>query len=57
MGKNWKTTVLGILALLFTGFKIYSTGTVEPEDVAIITTGGGLIVAKDNNVTGGKVDQ
>jgi len=55
--KNWQTTVLGILTLLLTAFKIYSTGAVDPQDAAAITAGGGLIVAKDHNVTGGTKEQ
>jgi len=55
--KNWKTTILGILSLLFTMSKIYATGVVEAQDVAVITAGGGLITAKDSNVTGGTKEQ
>ena len=55
--KNWKTTVLGIMTLLLTGFKIYTNGGLQSEDMPSIAAGIGLITAKDSNVTGGTVNQ
>jgi len=57
MKRNWKTTVFGILTLALTGWKIYTTGSMDAQDIAAITTGGGLIAAKDSNVTGGDIRQ
>ena len=55
--KNWKTTTAGILAILMSALNIYTKKTVGPEEMAGITAGIGLIVAKDSNVTGGTVQQ
>lgn len=52
--KNWKTTVAGILSLAMAALKIINdpTSAGEPEVLACITTGVGLVLAKDYNVTG-----
>lgn len=62
--KNWKTTATGVASIagavfgLIVGFK---HGTLTEEKVMIystmLTTGIGLIFAKDKNVTGGTVKQ
>ena len=61
--KNWKTTVTGILTILggiAGGGKLILAGQVT-EGVSVLitalTAGIGLIVAKDNNVTGGTIKQ
>lgn len=58
-GTNWKTSAggiatagLGILSLF--GVKIAGSAPVDPQTaIAMIAAGGGLLFAKDQNVTGG----
>lgn len=47
---NWKTTAIGIGALVYAGFQYWATGTF---DITAIMVGFGLTAAKDGNVTGG----
>lgn len=54
---NWKTTAAGVLALLTVAYKFWQTKTVSPEDIFGILVAFGLVAAKDNNVTGGDVQQ
>lgn len=56
--KNWKTTLCGALAAVFTALT-----TVLPDYKELLLAGAGLasalglFFAKDNNVTGGTVNQ
>ena len=58
MGKNKKTTILGIL-----GVVINVIGHIWPkykgitDTVSSVVFGSGLVVAKDWNVTGGRIKQ
>lgn len=63
--KNWKTTTGGI-GMLLTGLGYFVavisgqvTFTIEAATVALASVSGGfgLLFAKDNNVTGGTVQQ
>lgn len=58
--KSWKTTLAGVLAIaLLAAHQFYPT-VFTTELVAAITTvlvSAGLMVAKDNNVTGGTTQQ
>lgn len=61
--KNWKTTVSGVLTILggiAAGGKLIVAGQMT-EGIGVIitavTAGIGLLHAKDNNVTGGTVQQ
>src|SRR5215204_5795871 len=48
--KNWMTTAAGVATLLATVAKILSAGgAVDTEDIATITSGIGLLAAKDFN--------
>ena len=49
MFKNWKTTLMG-LGSLFSGVLLVVKGNVQ-EGLAAITTGVGLILAKDAEIT------
>ncbi len=55
--KNWQTSTFGALTLLTTAFKIYVNRGIEPQDMATIAAGIGLILAKDSQVTGGAIRQ
>ena len=37
--KSWKTTIIGIIALLGLGYKAYTSGGFEVSDFLILTTG------------------
>lgn len=61
MGRNWKTTLAGILSLVITvanaAQAILGGGHVDPAQALTgLTAGLGLILAKDHNVTGGTLD-
>ena len=62
MGKSYKTTILGVIAILtavFNGVTALINGT--PVDwtmiISSISAGIGLIAAKDSQVTGGSITQ
>jgi xanthine/uracil/vitamin C permease (AzgA family) len=62
MGKSWKTSASGIIAIIVAVCGIATAiiaGT--PVDwttsIAAITAGVGLLMAKDSNVTGGTIKQ
>jgi hypothetical protein len=55
--KNWKTTGLGAVTLLYVIVKAIINGGLDATDLPLLTTGMGLIAAKDSNVTGGSVAQ
>lgn len=50
--KDLKTTGAGIVSILAGAINIYLKKSVGPEDVAALTTGVGLIFAKDAGVSG-----
>ena len=52
--KNWKTTVAGVLSLAMAVFKFINDpkSAGEPDTIAAITAGVGLVLAKDWDVTG-----
>ena len=45
--KSWKTTTIGIIALLGLGYKAYTSGGFEVSDFLILAAGVGFIGAKD----------
>ena len=61
--KNWKTTLAGLAALGSVLVKLLNqlaSGegiNITAEDISIIAVGGGLLGAKDHNVTGGTKTQ
>lgn len=54
IGNNWQTTLFGVATLIGTLAKVVKTKTLDANDMAAISAGVGLIVAKDSNVTGAK---
>ena len=48
--KNWKTTLIGVATIVI-GL-LTSKGQLDAQTGTAITAGIGLILAKDNNVTG-----
>ena len=59
---NWKTTIGGVLPILYAVYKILSaivegTPIDLTEVIAMLGVGGGLVMAKDHNVTGGTKPQ
>lgn len=57
--KNWKTILSGVLTLGLTGLSIAHnpTSILDPQTIAAITAGVGLLFAKQHNVTGGTIPQ
>ena len=55
--KNWKTTLSGIALIIGAIAMFVNDPTKLNEAIVGGTAGIGLIVAKDNNVTGGKISQ
>ncbi len=53
--KSWKTTITGTVLLAFAGYLFYIGKDIEGGIAA--AAGIGLLSAKDNNVTGGTVQQ
>ena len=47
--KSWKTTTVGIIALLGLIYKGYTNGGFEVSDFLILAAGVGFISAKENN--------
>ena len=45
--KSWKTTLIGIIALIGLGYKAYTSGGFEVSDFLILAAGVGFIGAKD----------
>ncbi|HWR54803.1 MAG TPA: hypothetical protein VN428_27085 [Bryobacteraceae bacterium] len=52
--RNWITTIFGILMLAMGGLRIYENPAkaTDPEVIAMIGGGAGLIAAKDGDKTG-----
>ena len=57
--KNWKTTLSGIVAAIGASMQLSADPTVKAIGAIVIAVGALLfgISAKDNNVTGGTVQQ
>lgn len=45
--KNWKTTVVGIIALIGLGYETYVSGEFDATKLLLLATSLGLLVAKD----------
>ena len=45
--KSWKTTAVGLIALIGLGYKAYTSGGFEVSDFLILAAGVGFIGAKD----------
>jgi hypothetical protein len=54
VGRNWKTTVFGILMLALAGFTIYNdpSKAADPQTMGAVAGAVGLIFAKDGDKTG-----
>ena len=65
MKKNWKTSLSGIMAIVFGGWAVAQPiiggqtpdGNALAQALTAIMAGIGLIAAKDHNVTGGTMKQ
>ena len=44
--KSWKTTVIGVIALLGLGYKAYTSGGFEVTDFLLLVAGIGFIAKK-----------
>jgi hypothetical protein len=53
VNKSWMTSLAGIIVILMALAQCYSAGHVDLQCVVNVLMGGGLLVAKDYNVTGG----
>jgi hypothetical protein len=49
--KSWKTTAIGVIALIGLGFNAYTNGGFSVADFLLLITGIGFLAAKDGNVT------
>ncbi len=49
--KNWQTTIAGV-AVVIAALALIKTKGPTTENIAMLATGAGLLVAKDHNVTG-----
>jgi|TARA_R110000796_G_scaffold2284_3_gene9096 hypothetical protein len=54
--KSWKTTTIGIIALLGLIYKGYTSGGFEVSDFLILGAGVGFIGAKEKNIKSKTVD-
>lgn len=54
--KNWKTTISGIASIVSAIAMYVNDPLTINEAIGLVVIGFGLIFAKDNNVTGGDVD-
>ena len=45
--KNWKTTVVGIIALIGLGYETYISGEFDATKLLLLATSLGLLVASD----------
>jgi hypothetical protein len=50
---NWKTTFAGIVAIIVGIVQCFHQGTIDLNCIYKIILGGGLMLAKDYDVTGG----
>ena len=51
MVKSWKTTAIGIIALLGLGYNIYTNGGISVSDFLLLITSIGFLLTKDSDVT------
>ncbi len=49
--KSWKTTAIGIIALIGLGFNAYTNGGFSVADFLLLITGIGFLASKDGDVT------
>ena len=54
--KSWKTTTVGIIAILGLIYKGYTSGGFEVSDFLLLGAGVGFIVTKEANKKGSTVD-
>ena len=54
--KSWKTTAVGIIALIGLGYKAYTSGGFEVSDFLILAAGVGFIGAKDKPKVSNTID-
>lgn len=47
--KNWKTSLIGLIALVGLGWKFYNEGGLEVQDFLLLVVGVGFISAKDSD--------
>lgn len=47
--KNWKTTLIGLIALIGLGYNFYKQGGLEVSDFLLLVVGVGFISAKDGD--------
>ena len=47
--KSWKTTAIGVIALIGLGFNAYTSGGFSVADFLLLITGIGFLAAKDAN--------
>jgi len=52
--KNWKTTAIGVIALIGLGFNAYTNGGFSVADFLLLITGIGFLAAKDGDKTNSK---
>ena len=52
--KSWKTTVIGVIALIGLGFNAYTNGGFSVADFLLLITGIGFLAAKDGDKTNSK---
>lgn len=55
--KNWKTTLLGVMAVVLAAAKAKNTGTVDAETISLILSGLAGVFAKDSDKTGVVTDK
>ena len=57
--KSWKTTFAGIALMGLSGWTAvkHPEKATDPQTVATLVTGAGLLASKDHDVTGGKRKQ
>lgn len=49
--KSWKTTAIGVIALIGLGFNAYTNGGFSVADFLLLITGIGFLAAKDGDKT------
>ncbi len=54
--KNWKTSLIGVIALLGLAYNFYTQGGLEVSDFLLLAVGVGFISAKDGDKTHSKTN-